>query len=151
MYLRTDLGPAVSFGLQAKNCMHLQLRKKVIFSDAETSASDVQFSTRGHSYIFNEGKFLNNVQLAVYTTVLAATWQAEKCRIGFTSSHICQHCASSGTLHCWPVVHSKSSACRMFQADARKTNSQSVHTQSVCCGQFMTRVNLGLKGSVSSS
>lgn len=38
------------------------LLKMLIFSNTESSASNVQFSTRGHSSIFNEIKFLNNVE-----------------------------------------------------------------------------------------
>jgi len=35
----------------------------ITFSDTDISTSDIQFSTRGHSSIFNEGNFLNNTGL----------------------------------------------------------------------------------------
>lgn len=38
------------------------LLKMLIFSNTESSASNVQFSTRGHSSIFNESKFLKNIE-----------------------------------------------------------------------------------------
>jgi len=56
----THRGPFQPLPFCETTCMYWQLRKKTFLRDTETSASDIQFSTRGHSYIFNEGKFLNN-------------------------------------------------------------------------------------------
>lgn len=52
--------------LERKFCMAVRQVSScevITFSDTDISTSDIQFSTRGHSSIFNEGNFLNNTDL----------------------------------------------------------------------------------------
>lgn len=145
MLLRSGLSPRISFDLSA-NCIVLELSNVVIFSDTDISTSDVQFSTRGHSSIFNEGNFLNNAdrfaQFGMNCVILAAMQQAEKCRKSCTLLHTC-HC---NTLSATTQLAVHRSLQHMWWICGGKINSRIMHHG---CGWDMTELSLGLEGSVS--